>query len=282
MNCTRTHISIVGFALILLVNAIALAGVAWNRSEPAESRLQLSERELGEGYEYSYKENSGIALRLDYRWPATNGAEAINRGSNLLTPAKMTELGFVVPATLDEETVRRYNHQLDRDALLVLEFNGPLYQQQLQQAQERLNKSTSDLEALPDNEDLAESLKSAREDLQRERHTASRLFVVDAGQDLQALRQRYPDSQRYSIVRGQVSAWAWRDDDQWHLGGSAQIPVAESINLPHRWHSLFESLPRREAIPDLAHSGGDKLFTAEVVFGKRLEPWVTGMQAGQP
>ena len=29
----------------------------------------LSERELGDSYEYWRKENSGVALRLDYRWP---------------------------------------------------------------------------------------------------------------------------------------------------------------------------------------------------------------------
>ena len=59
----------------MLVNAIALVGVVWNRSEPADSRLQLSERELSDSYSYWRwrNENNGIALRLDYRWPRNAG-----------------------------------------------------------------------------------------------------------------------------------------------------------------------------------------------------------------
>lgn len=282
MNWTRSHNFAAGLGLILLVNAIALAGVAWNRSEPADSRLQLSERELGNSYEYASKENSGIALRLDYRWPGARFNDYSDRDSNPLTPAKMRELGFDLPTQLNDESTRRYRRQLDRDGLLVLEFNGPLYQQQLQRAQQRLTKSSADLAALPNNKNLLKTHKDAREDLQREQTSASRLFIIDAGADQASLRAKYPDRQRYAIVRGKISAWAWRDDDSWQLGGSAQIPVAENINLPQRWHALFASLPLRKEVADFPHSGGDKLFNAELVFGQRLEPWVVQLQAGQP
>jgi hypothetical protein len=276
MNWTNRHNLIAGLSLILLVNAIALAGVAWNRSEPADSRLQLSERELGNGYRS--KENSGIALSLDYRWPN----DRAHGYSNRLSAAQMSELGFTVPTELNEESMRRYRRQLDRDGLLVLEFNGPLYQQQLQQAQERLTKSSTDLAAQPSNQDLQETRQEAREDLQREQTSASRLFIVDAGTNQASLRAQYPDRQRFAIVRGQISAEDWQHNDSWQVGGSAQIPVAASINLPQRWHQLFDSLPRRKDVAGFAHSGGDKLFNAELVFGQRLEPWVVQFQAGQP
>ena len=68
--------------------------------------------------------------------------------------------------------------------MLVLEFNGPLYQQQLQMAAEQLEKSRADLAAVPDNKQLIESHKLARETLQREQTSASRLFVIDAGSDM--------------------------------------------------------------------------------------------------
>ena len=282
MNWTHRHNLLAGLGLILLVNAIALAGVAWNRSDPADSRLQLSERELGDSYEYWRKENSGVALRLDYRWPVTRANDYSDRGSNRLSPAKMAELGFSVPTELNEASMRRYRRQLDRDGLLVLEFNGPLYQQQLQRAQEQLTKSSADLAALPTNKDLLETHQEAREDLQREQNQASRLFVIDAGADQASLRAKYPDRQRYAIVRGKFSAWSWHDDDHWQLGGSAQIPVADNINLPQRWHQLFNQLPVRKEVAGFAHAGGDPLFNAELAFGQRLEPWVVQLQAGQP
>ncbi len=282
MNWTRSHHIISGIGLILLINAVALAGVAWNRSEPADSRLQLSERELGTGYEYWHKDNSGIALRLNYRWPGATSNDFSESGINQLTSAKMTELGFSVPAELNDESVRRYRRQLDRDGLVVLEFDGSLYQQQLQRARQRLQQSTADLAALPDNEELRETHKTAREDLQREQTRASRLFIIDAGPDQEALRARYPDRQRYTILRARVSAWGWRENNSWKIGGSADIPVGASINLPHRWHALFESLPRRQPAADFPQSGGDRLFNAEVLFGKRLEPWVVQFEAGQP
>lgn len=282
MNWTNRHNLLAGLGLILLVNAIALAGVAWNRSEPADSRLQLTERELGDGYEYWRKENSGIALRLDYRWPGHDANDYSESDSNMLSAAKMSELGFSVPTEFNEESMRRYRRQLDRDALLVLEFNGPLYQQQLQLAQQRLTKSSADLAALPSNQDLLKTHQEAREELQREQSRASRLFIIDAGTDQASLRAKYPDRQRYAIVGGKISAWAWRHDDNWQVGGSAQIPVAASINLPQRWHRLFDSLPRRKEVAGFAHSGGDKLFNAELLFGQRLEPWVVQFQAGQP
>jgi hypothetical protein len=283
MNWTNRHTLIAGLGLIVLVNAIALAGVAWNRSEPVDSRLQLSERELANSYEYWRKENSGIGLRLDYRWPNEREHDYSGYGSsNQLTPAKMAELGFNVPTQLNDDSVRRYRRQLDRDGLLVLEFNGPLYQQQLQRAQQRMLKSAEDLAALPDNKNLIEEHENAREYLQREQIHASRLFIIDVGLDLAALRALYPDRQRYAIVRGKISTWAWRDDDRWQLGGSAQLPVAANINLPQRWHQLFDKLPRRKEVADFPHLGDEKLFNAEVAFGQRLEPWVVQLQAGTP
>jgi hypothetical protein len=280
MNWTRRYNLLAGLGLIVVVNAIALAGVAWNRSEPADSRLQLSERELGTSYEYQPEENSGIAWRLNYRWPTADVDDY--RRMQQLTSSTMAELGFAVPTDLNEDSLRRYRHQLDREALLVLEFNGELYQQQLQRAQARLQKSNTDLAALPDNQALREAQKAAREDLQREQHSASRLLVIDSGLQLDALRASYPDRQRYAIVRSKISTWAWYDDKHWKLGGTAEIPVADNINLPQRWHALFAQLPLRAAVAEFPAAPKDKLFNAEVSFGQRLEPWISSMQAGKP
>lgn len=282
MNWSNRHSLFAGLGLIVLVNAIALAGVAWNRSEPADSHLQVSERELSHSYPYWRQDNSGIALHLIHRWPNSKPNDYSYDSLRQLSPEQMRAVGFKVPSELNDESVRRYRRQLDRDGLLVLEFNGPLYQQQLQMAAEQLEKSRADLAAVPDNKQLIESHKLARETLQREQASASRLFVIDAGSDLASLRARYPDRQRYAIVQGRFDAWAWHDDGRWQIGGSAQVPVAESINLPHRWHAVFAKLPRRPDTPGFPHSGGDRLLNAELAFGQRLEPWVVAFSAGKP
>ena len=281
MNWSNRHSLFAGLGLIVLVNAIALAGVAWNRSEQADSRLQVSERELSHSYPYWRQDNSGIALHLIHRWPNSKPNDYSYDSLRQLSPEQMRALGFKVPKELNDDSVRRYRRQLDRDGLLVLEFNGPLYQQQLQKAAEQLEKSRADLAAVPDNKQLIESHKLARETLQREQTSASRLFVIDAGSDLASLRARYPDRQRYAIVQGRFDAWAWHDDGRWQIGGSAQVPVSESINLPHRWHAVFAKLPRRPDTPGFPHSGGDRLLNAELAFGQRLEPWVVEFSAGQ-
>jgi hypothetical protein len=241
----------------------------------------VSERELSHSYPYWRQDNSGIALHLIHRWPNSKPNDYSYDSLRQLSPEQMRALGFKVPKELNDESVRRYRRQLDRDGLLVLEFNGPLYQQQLQKAAEQLEKSRADLAAVPDNKQLIESHKLARETLQREQTSASRLFVIDAGSDLASLRARYPDRQRYAIVQGRFDAWAWHDDGRWQIGGSAQVPVSESINLPHRWHAVFAKLPRRPDTPGFPHSGGDRLLNAELAFGQRLEPWVVEFSAGQ-
>lgn len=294
MNGMRPRYLIAGLALIGLVNAIVLAAVAWNRQEPEESRLQLSERELASTYAYWRKDNSSLALRLDYRWPSRADDEPYYLS---ISAEKMAELGFHVPTELNEQAVRRYRRQLDRDALLVLELDGPAYQREvaLQVAAHaealRLQKS------VPDSKELREAARHAANALNYEQHRASRLLVVDVGLDQQALRARYPDRARYAIVRSSIevqassvaSKWPGEGEDlrphsqrwTWQLGGSADTPGIQSLNLPQRWHATFDSLPQLGEQPGVDYPGHHKLFSAEVAFGRRLEPWFVDLSARQ-
>ena len=62
-----------GIGLIILTNAVVLAGVAYNRSGEPETRIILTERELNLPYRYGgSKENSGIALRVNFRVDGTS------------------------------------------------------------------------------------------------------------------------------------------------------------------------------------------------------------------
>lgn len=205
MNGGRARYLIVGLALIGVVNAIVLAGAAWNRQPPEESRLQLSERELGHTYTYWRKDNSSLALHLDYRWPSRADDDHHYLS---ISAEKMAELGFHVPTELNEQSVRRYRRQLDRDALLVLELDGPAYQREVALLVAAHAEALRLQKSVPDSKELREAAQHAANALDYEQHRASRLLVVDVGVDQQALRARYPDRTRYAIVRSIIAVQA--------------------------------------------------------------------------
>lgn len=292
MSASNRRYGLAGLGLIVLVNAVVLAGVAWNRQPPADSRLQLSERELRSHYSHGPRESSGIGLQLDYRWPSdAEGGSAYPQ----VSAAQMRELGFQLPAEPDEDAVRRYRRQLSREALLVLELDGPAYRRELQLASARQAEAERLQRLAPDNPSLRKAALDAGAELARQRERASRLLVVDLGLDRQALRARYPDRQRYAIVPAEVRPyvhqdWQRRGEQQgsvlaarsWRLGGVAELATAPSIHLPQRWHGLYASLPRRGDQPGAEPVSYDKLFVAELAFGRRLEPWVLRLEPRQP
>lgn len=261
MKWRATYFFIAALGLLIIVNAVALAGVAWNRYGSPESQLQLSERELRK--EYSRDENSAIRLRLEYNWPE----EKNNPYPGSITALKMAELSFKVPdktttnveqAAAGYKERKKFNSQFKRKGYLVLELDGPLYQQALQLARER-----------------------SAIDLAYQQDHASRLFVADSGADVAMLRARYPNRQRYAIVPA-VFRPNWDDD----FSGSAHIANTE-IQLPLRWHALFNR-PRRftpeeehtDVSDDVNQNSG--AFTFELAFGARLEPWIANLQAQPP
>ena len=99
-----------GLGLILASNAIAPAGVWYNRSGEPQAQLQLSEREIQLPYDSWLRgeENSGLRLQLAWR-------EADATWS-WLDEAKLRELGFA-PSDLGRGA--------ERPLWLVLELDGP-------------------------------------------------------------------------------------------------------------------------------------------------------------
>lgn len=281
---SRRRTLIAGVALIVLTNAVALGGVAWNRSAP-ESSLRLTQRELWLPWSFE-AENSGLALRLAWRAPAADTEEKpahdmsylmIGGAPAWLNEAKLAELGFDVSHMEDAATGRaRFDKQLPREVLLVLELDGPAYRQAL----ERMRKFAAAEEALlaanPGKKEFEERAKQAREQLSREEGEASRLFAVDAGLDAAALRAKYPDRARYAIVRGQVRPQFAGYDKNTRLWGYLENLSVERVNVPHPFRQVLEPLlrrgagyPNRKAAP----------YEVTVTFGRRFEPWMTAARA---
>jgi len=254
----RRRTFLAGVALIVIVNAIALTGVAFNRSAATGGTLVLTQRELSMPYNYwRNTENSGLALRVNWRIPATlprAGGIWYGGEAEWLDAAKIAELGIRTrSAPGDYES--SFWRSVPADVLMVLELNGPAYRRALELACDKAARSAQKSDVA-----LCES----------EKHESSRLFIIDAGLDRDVLRAKYPDAASYAIAHGKVQATWISDGSKKQLVGLVNDLAIDELQVP---------LPMRAA---LAADGGvlwrspDKTapFEATVTFGRRLEPWI--------
>lgn len=272
---SRTRTLALGLALIVITNAVALIGAAYNRSE-AESTLHLTQRELAHPYPYPWRgtrENSGIALRLEWRVLDEETAEqryfamlypGAGGSPSWLDKAKLETLGF---STSQLETIRkrgdRHQAELSKEVLLVLELDGPAYQASLERVRRYVESPAAKVKR------EAAELKKI---LEAEQGENSRLFVVDAGLDLAALRAKYPDHARYAIVRGQVKPQLRSESRAPKLLGYITEISIHEVNAPFEFRKVFEFIPQETRETDQSKSPP---YEVAVNFGKRLEPWIT-------
>lgn len=272
MKWTRQTALIAGLALVTTTNLVALGGAAYNRSGEPDSTLAVTQRELQLPYEgFRRSENSGLTMHLRWRVLQTTEIKSVfafdgeGGGSPAwLDAAKMAELGFdqkppVNRAGTDADW--RHQRQLPKDVLVVLEMDGPVYQQALEHARH----AAKEVEL---KNERGEGRKDAQEIIDNEEHRRSRLFAVDAGRDREALRAKYPDRQKYAIVRGQVRP-TWEASGK--VSGSLYDLSAEAINVPLELRGAFEGVspPSYQRTKDEGRH-----FEAQVAFGQRLEPWL--------
>ncbi len=261
----KIFLSIGALLVVVLTNAVALGGAWWNRSGEAESRLELSQRELRVPYRGIDRESSGLALSLVWRVGVAPDAgdsyldREDGRSPRWLDRAKLESLGFDLPD--DSASAGRKVPELARDVLLVLELDGEAFRRALERARQRRAAEELKLAVLPEGKDKENRRKHLDNELAREENESSRLFVIDAGLDPEALRAKYPDRSRFAIVHGQVRPmWRGREGDS--VRGYVSNLSIGAINVPHALRPL------------LPETGQNKTFSATVACGRRLEPWI--------
>jgi len=280
---SRTHTLVAGIVLILATNAVALLGVAYNRSEP-ESTLRLTERELNLPYNWGFeKENSGIALSLQWRVLARQDEVRFVLGTSYtgfgnapdwLDKAKLAALGFDVSKPEDTPQGRMYyDKMLSKEVLLVLELDGPACRVALARAQQHLQEEQALLKANPGKKEFEERTKNAKREFYQEERMSSRLFVVDAGRDAASLRARYADRHRYAIVRGKIQPQVVDINHKPELVAYITGLSISEINVPAIYRQIFE--PLRKSTLTNQYGVATPPFEVSVAFGKRLEPWIT-------
>ena len=287
LTWSRNRTLVAGAVLVALTNAVALGGVAWNRSGTPESELKLTQREMRDAFSFYDRESGTSEMSMRWRVFISESDDLFyHEGSyggmpDWLDEAKLAALGFDVSKQPDPRREGRRNaRMLPKEALIVLELDGPAAQVALQRARERLAKETAREAAEKGKTERRSQVKLAADALKREETSNSRLFAVDAGRDAAALRAKYPDRSRYAIVRGKIRAYA---------------PAAYGRGQEARWRGYIESLDnprinvalefRRQAgmalraLPPAAHvppEAGPR-YEVTVAFGKRFEPWVTAV-----
>lgn len=273
---TRWRTAALGAALIAVTNAVALLGVAYNRSGEPESVLTLSPREIGKAGDWGFgRENSSIELAL--RWRMT-GADYY--GFNYYVPegdvedsqpwidrAGLAALGFDIPEQEDEGRWRRHIERLaSREALVVLELDGPAYRRELARARRNTEVAQARAAALPNDAELKRRAEGAKNQLARIEGEDTRLYMVDAGPDLAALRAKYPDNTRYGIVRAEIRPTLHERKGKPRLSAYAR-PVATRIMVPLAHRHAWERGSGAKAAP----------AEVKVAFGRRLEPWLVSL-----
>lgn len=280
---TRNHTLVAGIVLILATNAVALLGVAYNRGEP-ESTLRLTERELRLPYSWGFeKENSGIALTLQWRALAEEGEDFYGLRTSYagfggvpdwLDKAKLTALGFDVSKPEDTPQGRMYYDKLlSKDVLLVLELDGPAYRTALARAQRHFQNEQALLKANPGKKEFEVRAKNTKQTLYQEERINSRLFAVDAGHDAAGLRAKYPDRNRYAIVRGQIQPRLGEINHKPKLSAYISNLSITQINVPARYRQIFE--PLQQSARTNRYDAAVSPYKVTMAFGKRLEPWIT-------
>ncbi|MBI3715015.1 MAG: DUF4824 family protein [Betaproteobacteria bacterium] len=261
MKWSRKHTLLAGVTLIAAMNIVVLAGVAYNRGGEPHSTLRLTERELHLPYVWrGEKENSGLSLQLQWRvWPSTKERKLAewafqsNRSAPVwLDEAKMSALGFDTSHQGGvDDAWSFYRRQLPRDVFLALEMDGAAYQTALARAREmeKINKDGPRI-------------------LKEEQEENSRLFVVDADLDRAALRVKYPDRNRYAIIRGQVRP-AWQGDNS----SIKMSGYVNDLNVPLDMRDIFGDATESRA----AGPARNAKFDAEVAYGQKLEPWIVNL-----
>jgi hypothetical protein len=290
---TRTHTFVAGMVLILATNAVALLGVVYNRGE-AESTLNLTERELHLPYNWGFeKENSGIALRLQWRTLAEeperfyglrrsyySGYTGFGSEPKWLDRAKLAALGFDVSKAEDTpQGEMHYAKSLAMDVLLVLEFDGPAHGIALSRAQQHLQNEEALLKTNLGKKEFEERAKNARQALYQEERINTRLFVIDAGCDAASLRAQYPDRHRYAIVRGQVQPRLVDVKNKPIITAYISGISNAQVNVPAVYRPFFE--PLQERVRTNQYDAAVSPYKVTVAFGQRLEPWITEATAAK-
>lgn len=262
--------------LLLLTNIVVLAGVAYNRSGDPLLTIELTERELPMVVSAGSKdENSSTTLSLKWHiLSPDNDPQFLSTtygSSAWLDDEKLTELGFNMKKFESEpDKYRHRTSHLATEAVLVLEYQGDAYLEALAFVKVKVEQLRLMVAEYPGDERLANDLSNYVEQLTRLKVTQSRLYVVDAGLDVQALMDKYAGKNNYLLARG-VIGLGWNEDD---VSGRISELYIRQVHVPLPLSEQLVTLANGEAYASNRNSSMPPRYKVRLNIGKRLEPWI--------
>ena len=201
MNWRRLGASV---GLLLLTNAVVLAGVAYNRAGESDTEVTLTEREIPLSYTaFQGDENTGLSLRL--RWESSNirwRSAILDPGPEWFDQVKLEAIGYDCSILLTDPSAELYYGKLlPREGYVVLEYGGQAWRSWLAEWERDLHVMSDQLNRGQQSKQDVERFKEAYERLPT---MGSRLLVTDVGTDPTQLRQRYSDGRGFIIAKAQV------------------------------------------------------------------------------
>jgi hypothetical protein len=262
--------------LLLLTNIVVLAGVAYNRSgEPLHS-IELTERELPiRQFFNSNEENSGTTL--SFKWQVLDKDEDQQYMSTTygtptwLDDEKLTALGFDMKKFKnDKDKYRHRTSHLATEVILALEYQGENYDKAVMLAEEKAEVLRQQVAEDPDDEDQLNEFSRYEEQLTRLKVSRTRLYVVDAGLDKQALMQKYAEQNNILLVRGEIGLH-WNDNV---VSGRIRQLYIQQVHAPLPLSEQLTTWTNGETYASYKNSSIAPHYKVRLNIGKRLEPWI--------
>jgi len=275
----------IAVGLLLIVNTVVLGNVAYNRSGEPDANMKLTERELPVSTGYRHEENSGVSLRINTYHPFYWDREAGDYDAFAwLDRKKLESLGFdFSKPDKNEEQYDYYERQLPRRTFAVLEYGGNAWEAWKKRLEAKLSLLEQEEK---EGKKTAKDLKTMRGNIEGELTAGSHLFIIDVGNDPDALRQQYSDRARYLILPAlvRVSYYGSNTSAQVHesgMRGYVELLISE-INVPHNLHNQFDSRQHPNTfstVPPFGPENGPH-YQVSLRTGKRFEPWIADIVGG--
>lgn len=242
-------------ALVVAANLGALALAALNRSGEPEAVLELTERELR--LPVREADNTALTLTLVFErrqhGPVTGSGRPQYENAGWFDRAKLQAVGFDCGRPVTQEQASFYRGRPPRSTFAALEYEGEEWRRQVEQARES--------DAMLD----------------------THLVAIDVDNDPAALRRRHPDRWRVAVVEATVEMRYVANPGQApFLMGRVTAVGPSQINVPREWRRALEAFQSDRAPESWPPPLREPRYRVTMQWGKRLEPWVAGVQPLEP
>ena len=198
------YLFILSFVVVILVNLLILYRVYDNRTSTPDSVVTLTQRELSllpytkPHRDGKYEHNKRRFLNIN--WRVYNEKGYYYKSPEWLDSDKLKELGFDT-----DRYIKNDQMIIPRDAYIVLEINSSLHNKDMLSIEKNL-ADKKEIFKIVSHDVTKKEIEYIQNELNREKNQSSRLYAIDAGLDRYILRNKYPQRDRYIILKGVINA----------------------------------------------------------------------------